>query len=104
MPEEGGRQAQALLGLSITAGETVQRTLVLNESRTPMLIFRSDLLPISETFILAQANALKRFKPRFVGLRRVSSGLELPDNVIVAADGDGVLRQCSRGIYKTIGI
>ncbi len=82
----------------------METTVELNDSRRPVLIFRSDLLPITETFILAQANALRRFKPRFVGLRRVSSSLELPNNVIVAADGDSLLRRCLRGLYKRIGI
>ena len=69
-----------------------------------MLIFKSDLLPISETFILAQVNALRRFTPQFVGLRRVRPSLGIPDNAIVVADGDSPLRRCARGLYKTIGI
>lgn len=35
------------------------------------LIFRSDLLPPSETFITSQAHALRRYQPCFAGLRRV---------------------------------
>jgi colanic acid/amylovoran biosynthesis glycosyltransferase len=82
----------------------LQTTVKLNESRRIVAIFKSDLLPISETFILAQANALRRFEPRFVGLRRIRPSLEIPDNAIVAADGDSPLRQCARGLYKTMGI
>jgi glycosyltransferase involved in cell wall biosynthesis len=42
-----------------------------------VLIFRADLLPPSETFIAAQAHALRRYTPVFTGLRRIPTGLEL---------------------------
>ncbi|MET0658483.1 MAG: glycosyltransferase [Steroidobacteraceae bacterium] len=42
-----------------------------------VLIFRSRLLPASETFIQAQAAALTRYEPYFLGRKRVR-GLELP--------------------------
>ena len=50
-----------------------------------VLIFRSELLAISETFILAQAEALRRFTPQFAGLRRVRPSLRLPEDSIVAS-------------------
>jgi glycosyltransferase involved in cell wall biosynthesis len=40
-----------------------------------VLIFRSALLPISETFIREQAEALRRFEPVYAGLKQVPSGL-----------------------------
>jgi glycosyltransferase involved in cell wall biosynthesis len=42
-----------------------------------VIIFRADLLPHSETFVAAQAHALRRYTPVFTGLRRVRAGLEL---------------------------
>ncbi|MGA8110865.1 MAG: glycosyltransferase [Acidobacteriaceae bacterium] len=42
-----------------------------------VLIYRSDLLPASETFIAAQAHALRRFAPCFAGLQRIPTGLKL---------------------------
>lgn len=42
-----------------------------------VLIYRSDLLPPSETFVAAQAHALRRFSPCFAGLRLVPAGLPL---------------------------
>ena len=42
-----------------------------------VLIYRSDLLPPSETFVAAQAHALRRFCPCFAGLRLVPAGLPL---------------------------
>jgi glycosyltransferase involved in cell wall biosynthesis len=61
------------------------------------LIFRSELLAISETFILAQALALRRFTPRFAGLQRVSPSLDIPDDAIVV--GQRRVR-----LYKEFGI
>jgi glycosyltransferase involved in cell wall biosynthesis len=42
-----------------------------------VLVFRSDLLPASETFVAAQSHALRRYSPVFTGLHRVRAGLEL---------------------------
>jgi len=42
-----------------------------------LLIFRSELLPPSETFIPAQAHALHRFSPFFAGLRLLHAGLSI---------------------------
>jgi glycosyltransferase involved in cell wall biosynthesis len=42
-----------------------------------VLIYRNELLPPSETFILSQTNALRRFRPSFGGLTRVIDGLDL---------------------------
>jgi glycosyltransferase involved in cell wall biosynthesis len=41
------------------------------------LIFRTDLLPSSETFVATQAHAMRRYTPVFAGLRRARTGLEL---------------------------
>lgn len=57
-------------------------------SRSTILIFRIQLLPRSETFILNQAIAMSRFEPYFVGWRRVA-GLELPANRYWVVDGGG---------------
>jgi colanic acid/amylovoran biosynthesis glycosyltransferase len=42
-----------------------------------VVIFRIQLLPPSETFIVAQAEAMQQFSPYFVGWRR-TAGIELP--------------------------
>jgi glycosyltransferase involved in cell wall biosynthesis len=44
-----------------------------------IVIFRIQLLPRSETFIVRQAATMRKFVPYFVGWRRVA-GLELPEN------------------------
>lgn len=43
-----------------------------------VLVFRELLLPPSETFVLAQAAALRRYKPVFCGLIDVPHGLPVP--------------------------
>ncbi len=43
-----------------------------------VLVFRADLLPPSETFVAAQAAALRRYQAVFAGLRRCSPSLPLP--------------------------
>ncbi len=75
-----------------------------NQPSKRVLIFRSELLAISETFVLAQAKALTRFKPRFVGLRRMSPSLQVPEDAIVAAQGDGLAHKCRRRLYKQFGV
>lgn len=73
-----------------------------NQPKT-VLIYRSDLLPVSETFVLAQANTMTRFLPRFAGLRRVRPGLEIPANAVVATQGDGIIDTIRRNTYKLTG-
>ncbi|WP_169747012.1 glycosyltransferase [Edaphobacter aggregans] len=53
-----------------------------------VVIFRIQLLPRSETFIVTQAAAMKRFEPYFVGWRRVA-GLDLPEDGSWTADDGG---------------
>ncbi|WP_213805075.1 glycosyltransferase [Granulicella sp. dw_53] len=50
-----------------------------------IVIFRIQLLPRSETFIVTQAAAMRRFEPYFVGWRRVA-GLEVPEDRSWTAD------------------
>lgn len=42
-----------------------------------VVIFRSNLLPISETFVREQALALKQWQPILLGLRKIDNGLPL---------------------------
>ena len=54
------------------------------------MVFRIQLLPPSETFIVAQAVAMRRFTPFFVGWRKMA-GIDLPENKSWTVD-DGGLR------------
>jgi colanic acid/amylovoran biosynthesis glycosyltransferase len=66
-----------------------------------VLIYRNELLPLSETFIQAQAAALRRFRPQFVGMRRSVRSLPMPSDSIVCAD-HGLLPKV-RGLDHALG-
>jgi colanic acid/amylovoran biosynthesis glycosyltransferase len=55
--------------------------------RRRVAIWRSAMLPGSETFIRAQGDALTRWSPAYVGATRIDSALSRPDDVIVFPDG-----------------
>lgn len=62
---------------------------LLSGKRPRVVIFRSALLPLSETFIRDQAEALRRFEPIYAGLKQVPSGIPSSrPTVVLAAPGD----------------
>ncbi len=65
--------------------------------RQTALIFRSELLPPSETFIAAQAASLERYRPVFAGFRRCRPSLPLPGPVA------GTLSQAERFFFRRTG-
>jgi glycosyltransferase involved in cell wall biosynthesis len=69
-----------------------------------VLIYRNELLPASETFIAAQAGAMRKYDVRFVGLQRVANGIELDEARVMAATTTDSLRdKLLRRIYMTMG-
>jgi glycosyltransferase involved in cell wall biosynthesis len=48
-----------------------------------VLIYRNELLPFSETFILSEAMMLQRFLPIFVGLKRARGNLDLSQYPVI---------------------
>jgi colanic acid/amylovoran biosynthesis glycosyltransferase len=68
-----------------------------------VVIFRIQLLPQSETFIVKQAEAMRRFVPHFVGWRRVVGGLELPQNTSWAAKDQGAWKTLSELRFRYFG-
>jgi glycosyltransferase involved in cell wall biosynthesis len=58
-------------------------------SQGTILIFRTNLLAPSETFIAAQAGAMRQFSPYFVGWRRMA-GIALPSDTSWIVDGGGL--------------
>ncbi len=54
-----------------------------------IVVFRIQLLPPSETFIVAQAAAMQRFAPFFVGWRKMA-GIDLPENTSWTVDNGGL--------------
>ncbi len=66
------------------------------------LIFRTRLLPYSETFIRSQAQSLKRYVPYYVGVRHVP-GLELPPASMWAANQGGLAGMLQELRFTRIG-
>jgi len=65
-------------------------------TKRKVLIYRNELLPSSETFILSQVNTLKNFKPVFAGLKRVSDSLDIGKHPVVVAAGSGAWKEKAR--------
>ena len=69
-----------------------------------VLFFRSELLPPSETFIAAQAAALRRYEPWFAGLKRIPGGLGLDEGRVISLTEANSLRdKIARRIYLRTG-
>lgn len=58
-----------------------------NNSRKPVLIYRRELLPFSETFIREQSEALEGFIPTYVGVHRVTHISLPPERTLILSDG-----------------
>lgn len=69
-----------------------------------VLIYRTDLLPISETFIKAQAEALQEFQYRYIGLCRPQKSLEIPSDSILLAGLPSVATRIRKRLYWTTGV
>ena len=73
------------------------------QTRANIVIYRENLLPYSETFILSQAEALRQFRPHYVGMRRVTGGIATPsERTMVLNDGSGRGRMAELA-YKASG-
>lgn len=57
-----------------------------------VVIWRSALLPASETFVRNHGAALTRWRPSYLGATAIRSALSRPDDVIAFPGGDGFLR------------
>ena len=70
-----------------------------------VLIYRSDLLPASETFVAAQAHALRRYTPCFAGLHAVPTTLLIdPCDTTVLVSGESLSDKIRRRFFLTTGI
>jgi colanic acid/amylovoran biosynthesis glycosyltransferase len=69
-----------------------------------VLIYKTELLHLSETFIEAQARALKIFRPQFVGLRRAAKSLVLPNDAIILTKNNRVSSRLQILLYRILGI
>jgi colanic acid/amylovoran biosynthesis glycosyltransferase len=71
-------------------------------SQGTILIFRTNLLAPSETFIVAQAAAMRQFSPYFVGWRRMA-GIAIPEDTSWAVDGGGLRGRLRRWRFHYAG-
>ncbi len=69
-----------------------------------VLIFRKALLPISETFIAAQAGALRSFRPQYVGLFPARQSLPLPHDALLLAQNRSLRSLGGANLYNWTGI
>lgn len=68
-----------------------------------VVIFRSEVLPMSETFIREQAEALMRFEPLYAGLKYVSPGLPPSAQSILLASPDTRFAMLKTLLYQMGG-
>jgi colanic acid/amylovoran biosynthesis glycosyltransferase len=69
-----------------------------------VLVYRTDILPISETFILAQTIGLKSFNTRLIGLCRPVKSLEVPADTILLTRDQSVRSRLRKRLYWMTGI
>jgi colanic acid/amylovoran biosynthesis glycosyltransferase len=69
-----------------------------------ILIFKETVLPRSETFILAQMQALRNVSTRLIGLEEVPAGLPLPSKPILLSRAGGGVAALRAKIYRKSGI
>ena len=67
-----------------------------------IVVFRIQLLPPSETFIVAQAVAMRRFSPFFVGWRKMA-GIDLPQNTSWTVDDGGLRGRLRELRFRYVG-
>jgi colanic acid/amylovoran biosynthesis glycosyltransferase len=65
-----------------------------------VVIFREQLLPVSETFIAAQAAELKDYTPVFVGLVATARGLPLDGQQALLKNSSSTLAKCRAEAYR----
>jgi colanic acid/amylovoran biosynthesis glycosyltransferase len=69
-----------------------------------ILIFKETVLPRSETFILAQMQAMRSLSARLIGLEGVPSGLPLPSKPLLLCHSHGGVAALRAKIYRKSGI
>lgn len=72
------------------------------DCRPPILIYRDHVLGASETFVLAQGEALRRFRPFYVGSRAVN-GLTTPRERTLLLNDGGMWGRAKEVLFKLSG-
>ena len=74
------------------------------KSMPTILIYRNELLPLSETFIHGQTAAMTRFRPVYIGLRRQTPGLALSEEPILLSRNGSRSAKFRGLVYKVTGV
>jgi colanic acid/amylovoran biosynthesis glycosyltransferase len=70
-----------------------------NKSRPKVVIFRNELLPLSETFVLAQAKALRTFDPVFAGVHPAPRSLMIEPDPVFVSSSHSLIGKARRRIF-----
>ena len=73
--------------------------MIRSASRPKVLIFRNEVLPTSETFILAQTKALRSFEPVFAGVHAAPHSLALDVPPTLVAPAPTIFGKVMRRVY-----
>lgn len=76
----------------------------LQTAKPTVLIFKENLLPLSETFIDAQTRHLCRFEPRYVGLGQAAPSLPVSDDAILLTRGQSATAHFWQKLYRRVGV
>ncbi len=68
-----------------------------------VLIFRYELLHLSETFIRAQAQALKSFHPCYIGIQRANNSVPVPGDSIFVLRDESIPERARRRLFLHLG-
>jgi len=69
-----------------------------------VLVYRDLLLPRSETFILSQGEALRRFEAYYAGSRMTVNGLSVPKGRTLVINRGGFSGRAGEVVFKSLGI
>ncbi|PPS44231.1 glycosyltransferase [Chroococcidiopsis sp. TS-821] len=75
----------------------------MSSEKPTVLIYRDWLLPPSETFVLAQAEALERFTPYYIGSRLIKDGLRTPSERTLLLNERSPLGWMREACFKIAG-
>jgi colanic acid/amylovoran biosynthesis glycosyltransferase len=75
-----------------------------SDAKPKVLLFRNELLPASETFIRAQAGAMRMFAPRFAGVHRSERTLELPSTPVLLDGSSSVPGKVRRRLFWLLSL
>ena len=69
-----------------------------------VIVFAERMLPSTQTFIPIQVNALRRYKPQYVGLIPAERNLELPGKPVLLTPDRSLFSRVRRELYRWSGV